>query len=324
MSAGFQGWLARLGASTTFRDGQAVLAELTGLEVGAETVRQHTARVGARLEDEQQTQIAQVAPTQDAAAAVDTAPGLLVVETDGVMVRYQDGWHEVKVGLVGGHMNGHTEALSYVAAREAAAAFGPRLLTEAARRGALEVVGWDGPLTGKGLARLRPVVVLGDGAHWIWELAADHFGERTEIVDFYHASEHVWTVANTVYGQGTAQAKVWAQARRSELYEQGAEPVLTALRQMHPAGEDVSALVRRELGYFRSNQERMAYPQFRAQGLPIGSGAVESAAKHVVQLRMKRPGARWSEAGAQRVLSVRTRLSSDRPLAPARPVPHAA
>ena len=74
-------------------------------------------------------------------------PGQLLVETDGVMVRYQDGWHEVKLGLVGGHADGTTQAASYVAARETAEAFGRRLLTEAARRGALE--SWAGRARGR-------------------------------------------------------------------------------------------------------------------------------------------------------------------------------
>src|SRR5262249_22471086 len=150
--------------------------------VSAETVRQHSEARGTVLETAEQAAIAQVQATQEAAEPVARAPGTLVVETDGVMVRYQDGWHEAKLGLVGGWDAGALQAASYVAAREGPDAFGPRLLTEAARRGVLEVVDWRGPRTGPGLAVLRPVVVLGDGAPWIWALAAEHFGERTEIV----------------------------------------------------------------------------------------------------------------------------------------------
>lgn len=182
----------------------------------------------------------------------------------------------------------------------------------------MEIVGWAGPVTGRGLAVLRKVVVLGDGARWIWNLAADHFGECSEIVDYYHASEHVWTVANASYGQGSPEAKAWAEARCGELYEQGAAPVLQALGRLWPANSEAKDVVHREQGYFHSNRDRMAYPEFRKQELPIGSGAVESGAKHVVQLRMKRPGARWSETGAQPVLAVRAYLSSGRPLLRAR------
>lgn len=102
LSAGFHAWLVRLGATTTFRDAVAVLAALTGLSVAPETVRQHSERHGAALDDQQQGAIAQVLRTQAAAEPVTPAPGTLVVEADGVMVRYRDGWHEVKVGVVGG------------------------------------------------------------------------------------------------------------------------------------------------------------------------------------------------------------------------------
>jgi hypothetical protein len=313
-SIGLKEWLVHLGASTDFREAAELLEKLTGLKVAPETVRQHTEGVGAALEREQQAAMAQVEASQESAVPVEPAPGLLVVETDGVMVRYKNGWHEVKLGLVGGHKDGRTGALSYVAARESAEQFGPRLLCEAARRGALEIVGWQGPTLGMGLAMLREVVILGDGAHWIWTLAADYFGVRTEIVDFYHASEHLWTIAKAQYGQGSDEAKQWAEARVNELYEKGAEPVLAALSLVHPNTKETAEVLRRERGYFHSNAARMSYPQFREQGLPIGSGAIESAAKHLVQLRMKRPGLRWSDTGAQRVLAVRVHLASARPL----------
>ena len=110
--------------------------------------------------------------TKEPAETVDPAPGMLVVETDGVMVPYLDGWHEVKLGLVAGQVDGKLESPSYLAVRASVDELGPRLLAEAARRGALEVVGWEGPVTGRGLAVLRKVVILGDGAVWIWNLAA--------------------------------------------------------------------------------------------------------------------------------------------------------
>ena len=312
VSAGLHGWLIALGAATDFREAAELLAELTGLQVASETVRQHTERAGAALEVAQQAACATVMTTQEAAEPVEPAPGQLVVEADGVVVRYQEDWHEVKVGLVAGHAGGKTQAPSYVAAREGPDAFGPRLLTEAARRGALDVVGWSGPLAGKGLAQLRPVVVIGDGAHWIWNLAAEHFAQPTEIVDFYHASQHLWEVARTVYGAGTAEAQAWAETQRAALRGQGVAPVLAALQALPVPSPEAQALVRREQGYFQSNHARMAYPTFRAQGLPIGSGAVESSAKHVVQLRMKRPGSRWSDRGAHGVLMVRTHRLSGR------------
>jgi hypothetical protein len=309
-------WLAEVGAERAFIPAAALLARLTGVHVSKETVRLHSEQRGAALEAAQPAARRQVLATGEAAEAVDAAPGTLLVETDGVMVRYrQTGWHEVKVGLVGGWEAARLQAPSYVAAREAAAVFGPRLLPEAARRGALDVVDWEGERTGAGLARLRAVVVLGAGAAWIWHLAAEHFGERTEIVDFYHASEHLWTLAHAPNGTGNAGAAAGATPRLKTLREEGGAARLQALQGVRPPTAEAKEGLRRERGYFRTPVARLAYPTFVAQGLPIGSGAVESAAKHLVQLRLKRPGARWSPTGAQALLTLIAYLASRPPRA---------
>lgn len=314
VSAGLKEWLVELGAKTSFLEAAGLLKSLTGLVVSPETVRQRTEARGAELEVIQEAAAALVLKTHEPAAALQSAPGELVVETDGVMVHYLDGWHEMKIGLIGGLMAGKVISPSYVAMRAEPQRFGPRLLAEAARRGSLEVVGWEGSALRPRLAVLREAVVLGDGAHWIWNLAAEHFGERKEIVDFYHASEHIWTVAKALLGD-TKEASTWATALVNQLWEQGAAPVEKALETAEAPSPEAQQVLRRERGYFRTNAARMAYPDFRAAGLPIGSGAVESAARHLVQQRLKRAGARWSEAGAQYVMNVRCALVSTSPKA---------
>ena len=309
LSVGIQAWVVELGASTSFPRATALLSRLTGVAVSAETVRQQTEGHGHTLEGRQQAAAAQVLQTREAASAVDPAPGQLVVETDGVMVRYLDGWHEVKVGLVGGYVAGKLTKMSYTAARAAPEQFGPRLLAEAARRGALEIVGWEGSPLQPRLAVLREVAVLGDGAPWIWNLAAEHFGKRVEIVDFYHASEHIWTAAKARFGD-IPEAATWANARVAALRTQGAAPVQAALAEARAPTAEAEEVLRRERGYFRTNAARMAYPTFQAAGLPLGSGAVESSARHVVQQRLKRAGCRWSAVGASGVLNVCCALAS--------------
>jgi hypothetical protein len=316
MSPGLEGWVARLGGVTDFREATDLLAEYTGIDLGTETVRRHSKRVGTALADAEDAAVVAVEQTREPAGPVDPAPGALVVELDGVMVRYQDGWHEVKVGAVGGVVDRTTTALSYTAAREGPDRFGPRLVAEAARRGALEIVGWDGPVQGRGLARLRRVVVLGDGARWIWDLAAEQFGDRVEIVDYYHASQHLWDVARALQPDDPAAVAAWARPLARRLRDEGIAPILDALAAATaPAGSAAADTLRRERAFFRANADRMAYPTFKAQGFPIGSGAVESAARHVIQLRMKRPGMRWSDASARAISALRSRLRSQRPLA---------
>jgi len=316
MSPGLEAWVARLGGATDFREATELLVEYTGIELGAETVRRHSAQVGNVLADAEDAALAQVERTREAAEPVDPAPSDLVVELDGVMVRYQDGWHELKVGAVGGVVDQATTALSYTAAREGPDRFGPRLVAEAARRGALDVVGWHGPIRGRGLARLRRVVILGDGARWIWELAAEQFGDRIEIVDYYHASQHLWDVARALHPDDPSTVAAWARPLARRLRDDGIAPVLDALAAATaPPGTAAADVLRRERAFFRANADRMAYPSFKAQGFPIGSGAVESAARHVIQLRMKRPGMRWSDLGGRAIAALRSRLRSSRPLA---------
>jgi hypothetical protein len=309
--------LVQMGIDLPFARAAWHLERLTGLAVGAETIRRHTEAVGRELAGAQQAAIQQVERTREAAEPVEPAPGQLVVETDGVLVHFLGGWQEVKPGVVAGLRDGELLAPSYVAAREAAGRFGPRLLAEAARRGALEIVAWHSGLLGRGLARLRRVVVLGDGAGWIWHLAAEHNGQATEILDFYPATEHIWSLANAFSGQGSARARRWAERQCHRLKHQGPQPLLRALRTAQPRQAAARELLRTERGYFRSNAARLEYPAFRQHGLPIGSGAVESAAGHLVQQRLKRTAAmRWSEDGGAALLALRAYTASGRPLSP--------
>ena len=312
-SVGVRQWGLELASSLPYREAAERLASLTGLALGPETLRRVAVEAGTAIAAAEEQAATQVARTQEAAEPVDRAPGVLVVETDGTMIRYLDGWHEVKVGLVAGWEDGRLQRPSYVAAREPAEAFGARLLGEAARRGGLEIVRWAGGVTGRGLAILREALILGDGAAWIWKLADDHWTDRIDVVDFYHASEHLASMAQAVFGD-RPDARAWTDIRRHELLTAGPAPVLAALGRLTAPTPAARETLRRERGYFRQHAERMAYHTLRLDGLPIGSGAIESAATHVVQIRLKRPGMRWSVTGARAVLALRARDRSGRSL----------
>jgi len=153
----------------------------------------------------------------------------------------------------------------------------------------------------------RPVIVLGDGAPWIWHLAAELFPRRVEILDWYHADDHISAVARVLYGEGTEKARAWRQTPLDRLWTDEVDQVIEALRFLGPhqraaakrtAVEDLSR-------YVTTTRDRMRYQTFRAAGYAIGSGAVESAVSHVVQQRMKRVGMRWRSAGADAMLALR-------------------
>lgn len=313
-SAGLVAWLVRLGATTDYREAAEVLDELTGLAVGAETIRRECIRVGTAIRAAEAAAIDQTRRTREAAELLDPAPGLLVLEADGAMVQFTDGWHEVKVGMVAGWDRDRLVAPSYVAARESATDFGPRLATEAARRGALVVERWEGRVTRRGLAILRPALILADGAVWIWNLADEYVDQRIEVSDFYHAAEHLAAVAAACCPD-PAEASAWLDARKGELLTLGPLPILAAFDRLAPPTPRAAEVRRVERAYFASRVDRMDYPTLRLDGLPIGSGAIESAADHVVQRRMKRAGMRWSETGGDAMLALRARLRSQRKLA---------
>ncbi len=144
-------------------------------------------------------------------------------------------------------------------------------------------------------------VVLGDGALWIWNLADEHFPDAIQIVDLFHAKQHLWDVAKAIYGAGSDLGEQWAKQRRDELDEGKIDDVLAALRVHAPANEEA----RKCLDYVARNRHRMRYPEFRAQGLCVSSGVVEAGCKVAIGTRLKRAGMHWTVAGADAIIALR-------------------
>jgi len=220
----------------------------------------------------------------------------------------RDGWHAMKVGTFaplgpGLRVDAETRrthlawgAASYGAGSEEAEVFWWRVYAEACRRGL-------------GTPAVRTVVLLGDGAEWIWQRARHflrvHSVERVESVDIYHAYEYLWGVGNAVFGAGSARAAGWVQPLKDRLYEQGPAPVLAALAALTPETDEAAEVVRVASGYVTTHAARLDYPRFVARQLPIGSGAVESTCKVLITARAKGAGMRWKGAGLQAVASLR-------------------
>jgi hypothetical protein len=153
-----------------------------------------------------------------------------------------------------------------------------------------------------------PVGALGDGARWIWEAYAAHLPNRVDILDFYHACEHLTTVATARFGAGTSESKAWVGAMKKELLTIGPWELLRSVAAWTPETEAAQEVRRQELVYFQNNQERMHYPEYLRLGLPIGSGAVEGACKHLVGARFKGAGMRWNLPTAEPVVHLRAAL----------------
>ena len=308
LSPGLGRVACRLGIATAFDEAATLLEETLGVRVPAETVRRLTEGIGAVAEAEAQAGIAQ-AQTGAVPPTGTLPPGAaLLVEVDGAMVHLDDDWHEVKVGLAAPlgpqtatDPDTHRERLAmgtpvYCAGFEPAETFWYRLYAAACRQGL-------------GSPALALVVVLGDGAAWIWHYAARFLTvgtvEVVEIVDLYHAWEHLGTVARAVFGAESPAATAWLTPLKAQLRDQGVAPVLAALRALAPPNAAAAEEVRTALGYFTTHAARMDYPGFVARGLPIGSGAVESSCKTLIEAREKGAGMRWRRTGAQAVATLR-------------------
>jgi hypothetical protein len=166
-------------------------------------------------------------------------------------------------------------SLRYVARRTAKGGFGQLLYALAVQ---------------SGLSRAKQIVVLGDGAPWIWKLVAEHFPGAVQMVDLYHAQEHVWDVAHAVFGPSSQEACIWAKEACTLLVHGQIEELVAAigkLPKIAPAAEENRTVPDKAMDYFTTNAQRMRYPAFRAQGMHVGSGLAEAACKTVVETRAK-------------------------------------
>ncbi len=177
---------------------------------------------------------------------------------------------------------------------ETAEEFGFRIYSEAWRRG------WEWA-TAK--------IVIGDGAVWIWNLADQHFPGAIQIVDLYHARQHLWNIAAQLHPHDPAAKKLCMVPMKDLLDEGDIEPLVARLREIalehavaHP---DLAEEVLKEAEYFATNTNRMRYPEFRQKGFFVGSGVIEAGCKCVVGARLKRSGMFWTVRGANAIIALR-------------------
>ncbi len=299
----------------SFAAAGSLLHELAGLNVDAKTVERRAEALGREIAADER---------ERAAAGPATAPTLYLgldgtgvpvrgAETEGRAGKQPDGsartreaklavvWSAERTGADGAPARDPGSVTCSAAIESAAtrdtdavpAPFAQRVVREAARRGF-------------GAAERR--VVIGDGAAWIWNIAAEHFPGAVEIVDVFHAAEHLFDIGRAVYGDDNDLARVWAEQRRGELLAGDFDDLLRAVGAHAGRCEEA----RKGRAYFAGNRRRMDYPRFRALGLCIGSGVVEGACRNVVACRLKRGGMRWTVAGADAILALRSCIVSDR------------
>jgi hypothetical protein len=205
-------------------------------------------------------------------------------------------WHEMKTGVFylqeqaaqteGGR--GLIEDKVVVSVVGEPAELGQRLHWEALRGG------WG---------RARAQLFLGDGAAWIWNLKQDRWHKAVGLLDFFHASQHLWAVGRNVQGEEESRLVPWVEERLHQLRHGKEQKVLSALGRLKKKRGKAGQVLAREQNYFASHAARMNYQEVARRGWPIGSGAVESACKQK-QCRFKRPGQFWTAKGLGNLIAL--------------------
>lgn len=287
-SLGIRGLIGRLSAYMPDRKAMVEVERLSGVKLAASTVGHLSRDLGAQLAQEWQA--------DEARLKAGNLPGpercLPCVHTslDGVFVLVDKKWCEVKIGVVYERGERGVERAAYSATLAKSAEFGSRWRTLTYRHGG---------------QNCRTLVVVADGAEWIWQEVGKYAPLSVQILDYYHAVEHLWVVARARFGEGSEAAAEWMGVQKKALLDDKINAVIDDIALWQPQSPAAEEVRQREVNYLRTHQHRMQYKTFREAGYHIGSGVVESGCKSTVQWRMKGPGMRWSGDGAEAMLHLR-------------------
>lgn len=294
-------------AMVSFEESSTLLGELAAVHVDAKQVERTAEALGREIEAHERISLARAAPQAETMYLGLDGTGIPMrqAELEGRPGKQSDGsskTREVKLVTVWtaqgrddqGNAVRDPGSITYSAAIESAASSDTDEVSKFAQR-------VDREAQRRGFDQAPRRVALGDGALWIWNIVAEQFPGATQIVDLYHAKEHIFEVAKAIYGASSDMAKQWAIQRNDEIDAGDLGKVLDALA----AHKNTNQQARKCFDYVTNNRDRMSYPEFRAQGLSVGSGVVEAGCKVVVGARLKRAGMHWSTAGANAIIALR-------------------
>ena len=312
LSPGVRRMQALVGQDAPFDHGRQQMKLLANLDVTTKSVERSAEAIGEDIAAREQQRI-QRAVQLDLPIIIGKPVPILYIEMDGtgvpVVAKETVGrpgktegqpahTREVKLGCVftqtkwdeKGYPIRDPDSTTYVAAIEPAENFGKRLYVEA----------WN-----RDWSHAVKKVVLGDGAEWIWNLAHQHFPSAIQVVDIFHAQQHLWDLARRLHPNDDAGQKRWMQVHQDLLDHGKMKKLTVALRSIRTDNPELADKLRTEADYFHRNALRMRYPKFRRQHLFIGSGVVEAGCKTVIASRLKQSGMFWTVRGANAILALR-------------------
>jgi len=295
--------VTHLGAWMPFAKVREMMRRMRGVEVSEATVRRHTEGNGAASVAVQEAAVERI---ERELPEVPAGPAKQLLSVDGVMVPLVGGeWAEVKtlvLGVIGepvienGEQKVHAQELSYFAQLMEAEAFTRLALVETQRRG---------------VEKAGQVIAVTDGAEWEQGFIDYHRPDAVRILDFPHAAEYVGKIGAAIWGEGTAATRGWLEQQLKRLKQEGPGGVLADLRPLvagHPAQPELAGW----LAYLEKREAQMPYPTCQQEGWPMGSGAVESGNKLVVEARLKGAGMHWARDHVNPMLGLRNAVCSDR------------
>lgn len=293
-----------LATALPYREAHYWLERLGGIGVSLSTLWRVTQRAGAALVAAERARLKESESRSGAAKFLLAMrhPGTAVrpvMGVDGLFLRVQREWREVKIAVVGQlsergeWVKGQT---SYLATLEPAERFRQMLVRHALDRG---------------ITRWSPVVIVSDGAEWIATLARRFYPKARHIVDYWHAKQYLWKAAYRLFGEGSAEAAAWVEEMKSHLWKGEikaiADRVEADRRKRQLTSAEAVEELRKAVGYLQERAASLRYEEFQKRGDPTGSGPAEGGCKAVVQSRMKRSGMNWSPEGAENMLALRAR-----------------
>jgi hypothetical protein len=312
LSPGVRRMLAMVGLEAPFDHGRQQMKLLADLEVTTKAVERTAEAIGEDIAKRDRQEI-QRAMQLDLPMILGEPVPILYVQMDGTGVPVvkketlgRSGktagqpahTREAKVGCVftqttrdqEGYAIRDPDSTTYVGAIETAEEFGKRLYPEAWKRG------WS---------RAETKVVISDGAEWIWNLADEYFPGAIQIVDLFHARQHLWDLARKLHPNQQAEQRRWTMVHQDMLDGGKIEDLVAAIRSIDSSNSELMEAIRKESAFFEKHAERMRYPEFRRQGLFVGSGVIEAGCKTLIGSRCKQSGMFWTVRGANAILALR-------------------
>jgi hypothetical protein len=286
--------LCYVGQQLVFEEASGMIHQLTGISVNAKQIERLCHHYGEKLEQQQQAQI----EAAENPVHYSNDQSHYIMLDGGMLLTREEGWKELKLCRIFsakevaqvskdrreilqsnyiGHLGTHKEFLAKV-----------ELHTDS----------------------IRHKIIVGDGAPWIWNWADALDADSIQILDFYHAKEHLCGFAELHFKE-EQQRKQWINYQSLRLLNDQVEQVLVDLRTLKSCGTKARKAKNTLIKYYEHNSKRMKYRTFKENGWLIGSGAIEAAHRHVIQHRMKLSGQRWTIKGAQQVANLRMAYKSN-------------